>query len=151
MLNVRVRGFCNCASASSLPPCRRTDSLTSTSEYNQKSQLLYVSIHQVFSLFFVPFYKSDVHLTTVLSLTPTENESGDKKYYIRSQEDLYQTNEVVKFFWPGGDWVVWLWQIVATGFCIVGSLAFWPLTMMEDRYHNKIQAVKSTKNGVKGI
>merc|ERR1711964_217737 len=37
-------------------------------EFNQKSSILFVEIRQIFSLFFVPFYKSDVRLTTKLNL-----------------------------------------------------------------------------------
>jgi hypothetical protein len=102
-------------------------------EYNQKSQILFVEIHQIFSLFFVPFYKSDVHLTTKLQLVQGE----DSKYYIKSQEDLYQTNEVVKFFWPGGATIVWFWQCFATFLCVVGALTLAPITWMEQRHTNK--------------
>jgi len=100
-------------------------------EYNQKSQILFVDIHQIFSIFFVPFYKSDVHLTTKIKVVHSEQ---DGKYYIKSQEDLYQLNEVVKFFWPGGATILWLWQVFATGMCILGALFFAPITWLEQKY-----------------
>lgn len=110
-------------------------------EYNQQSQILFVEISQIFSLWFVPFYKSNVHLTTKLQLFHSPE---DKKYYISSQEDLYQLNEVVKFFWPGGATIIWLWQLFATFLCIVGSLLLAPMTWLEERH-----AVKT--NGTNGV
>ena len=107
-------------------------------EFNQKSQILFVEIHQIFSLFFVPFYKSNVHLTTKLHLVHSED---DNKYYIKSQEDLYQLNEVVKFFWPGGATIIWFWQMVATGICILGALLLAPVTWVEQRHANKVNGV----------
>src|SRR4051812_15196080 len=111
-----------------------------SSEYNQKSQLLFVEINQIFSLFFVPFYKSNVHLTTKLQLHHSPN---DSKYYIASQEDLYQLDEVVKFFWPGGATIIWIWQLFATFLCILGSLILAPITWIEQRQANaKVNGVK---------
>jgi hypothetical protein len=53
----------------------------------------------------------------------------DSKYYIKSQEDLYQLNEVVKFFWPGGATIIWFWQMFATFLCILGALTLAPITV----------------------
>ncbi|KAN0105071.1 hypothetical protein V8E51_010816 [Hyaloscypha variabilis] len=108
-------------------------------EFNQKSSILFVDIHQIFSLFFVPFYKSNVHLTTKLQLV---HHANDGKYYIQSQEDLYQLNEVVKFFWPGGATIIWLWQLFATALCIVGALLLAPVTWVEQRHANSINGIK---------
>lgn len=94
----------------------------------------------MFSIFFVPFYKSNVCLTTKLRLA---QDSSTSKFYIKSQEDMYQLNELVKFFWPGGATVVWLWQLFVTFQCIVGAFIFAPITWLEQRH-----AVKT--NGVKG-
>jgi hypothetical protein len=107
-------------------------------EYNQKSQILFVEINQIFSLFFIPFYKSNVHLTTKIHLV----QLGNGKYYIQSQEDLYQLNEVVKFFWPGGATIIWLWQIFATILCILGALILAPMTWMEQRHANQVSVSK---------
>ena len=103
-------------------------------EFNQKSKILFVEIHQIFSLFFVPFYKSSVHLTTKLHLV---HSADDNKYYIKSQEDLYQSNEVVKFFWPGGATIIWFWQMFATFLCIVGALLLAPVPWIEQRHANQ--------------
>lgn len=114
-------------------------------EYNQSSRLLFVEIHQIFSLFFVPFYKSNVHLTTKLQLAPNPTDPDDKKYYIASQEDLYQLNEVVKFFWPGGATVIWLWQMMATAMCVLGALTLAPVTWLEQRRANRRVGVNGGK------
>lgn len=117
----------------------KLDWLLTDPEFNQKSQILFVEINQIFSLFFVPFYKSNVHLTTKLHLYHSKE---DSKYYITSQEDLYQLNEVVKFFWPGGATIIWCWQMFATFLCIVGSLLLAPVTWIEQRHANKLNGVK---------
>jgi hypothetical protein len=114
-------------------------------EFNQKSSILFVDIHQIFSLFFVPFYKSNVHLTTKLQLVHSAN---DGKYYIQSQEDLYQSNEVVKFFWPGGATIIWFWQLFATGLCILGALTLSPITWVEQRHANRVNGVNGVKRGL---
>jgi hypothetical protein len=108
-------------------------------EYNQSSQILFVEIRQIFSIFFVPFYKSHVHLTTKLHLSQDPTNS---RFYIKGQEDLYQSNEVVKFFWPGGATVVWFWQVFATLMCILGALLFAPITWMEQRLSAKTNGDK---------
>lgn len=110
-------------------------------EFNQKSQIIFVEIHQIFSIFFVPFYKSNVHLTTKLRLVQSLD---DNKYYIKSQEDLYQSNEVVKFFWPGGATILWFWQISATGLCILGALLLAPMTWLEQRHSNHVNGVRKS-------
>ncbi|KAF9165274.1 hypothetical protein BGX21_008751 [Mortierella sp. AD011] len=45
---------------------------------------------------------------TVLHLTQP---LSDNKYYICKQEDHYQLNELVKFFWPFGNIMVTLFQL----------------------------------------
>ena len=77
----------------------------------------------------MPFYHADVTLVTVLNL------SFDKQrnvYLITSQNDLYQTNEFLKFVWPGGWFVAMLWQFVATALSVLGALVLWPITWLED-------------------
>ncbi|KAI7817184.1 hypothetical protein BC939DRAFT_466734 [Gamsiella multidivaricata] len=92
---------------------------------DQRQQILYVQISQVFSLWFVPFYKSHVQLVSALHLSRT---SDDSKYYIHKQEDLYQVNEFVKFVWPYGDIVLTIWQCFMALLCVVGALLLAPLT-----------------------
>ncbi|KAH7034422.1 hypothetical protein BKA57DRAFT_476145 [Linnemannia elongata] len=83
--------------------------------------ILYVQVSQEFSVWFIPFYHAHVHLVTMLHLTRSPY---DHKYYICKQEDHYQLNEVVKFFWPYGNVVLTLWQFMTTFFCVMGSLIF---------------------------
>jgi len=106
---------------------------------DQKQGLLYVNISQVFHIFLVPFYKSHVSLVTVLTLVHDEN---SKKYYIAKQEDHYQLNEFVKFFWPGGATFFYLWQLFATFVCIVGGLLGIPLTLFEEKVAEKEEQKK---------
>ncbi|PWY88244.1 hypothetical protein BO70DRAFT_427058 [Aspergillus heteromorphus CBS 117.55] len=92
--------------------------------YDKPNQKLYVTMHQTFSIWLIPFHSSPVHLTTVLSLTTdpgdgrTPTSGPAKRYYIAAQEDCYQPSEFVKFVLPwGGMWVVLGWQVLATVFC----------------------------------
>jgi hypothetical protein len=112
--------------------------------------LVYVSLHQSFSIQFLPFHKSHVSLTTVLHLTrlqtfpvPTsqhevkvsQRTDGRPKYYITSQNDLYQTSEFVKFVFPWfglGTATVMLCQFIATFICIVGAVLGWPISWLEE-------------------
>jgi len=59
------------------------------------------------------------------------HDKREAKYYIQSQNDLYQVNEFVKFFWPGGFLFVWAWQLFATLFCVLGAIALSPITYAE--------------------
>jgi hypothetical protein len=86
---------------------------------------------QVFSLWFVPFYAANVSLVTVLVLSHNADEG---KYYIESQQDLYQLNEFIKFILPGGDIFFRLWQWFATILCILGSLVLAPMTWAEQKF-----------------
>lgn len=97
--------------------------------YDAQSLVLYVNISQVFRIFIIPFYRAPVTLTTVLKL----KQGSNKKYYIVSQNDLYQVNEFVKFFtWPFGFLFVLAWQFAATLVCLGAALAFWPISWAEE-------------------
>ena len=88
-----------------------------------------MSLTQVFGLWFIPFHRAQVNLTTVLEL---KHNRSDEKYYIQSQNDLYQTDEFVKFLIPPSWILVWLWQFWATFFCALGATALWPITYAEE-------------------
>lgn len=99
---------------------------------------MYLGMTQTFRIWFMPFHKSPVNLTTVLQL---ERIKSTEKYYIKSQEDLYQTTQFVKFvpFLQLGNFqwasaAVWIWQVVATFFCFLLALLFWPVTWVEEHY-----------------
>ena len=97
--------------------------------YDPDHLVLYVNLSQIFRIWAIPFHSAHVNLTTVLHLTYFESSS---KYYINSQNDLYQVNEFVRFVWPGGLLLVWFWQIVATLMCLVGAVFFWPISWLEE-------------------
>ncbi|KAH0843972.1 hypothetical protein FOPE_09019 [Fonsecaea pedrosoi] len=129
--------------------------------YDERHLRLYVSIHQNFKLWVVPFYNAPVKLVTVLQLTtdpspvppePKEaitmteldNErdapgsasvkfrkeadvdNDEVKYYIQSQNDLYQTTEFIKFLvpWGIGVFLVITWQFCATVLCVIGAKSY---------------------------
>ncbi|KAE9980250.1 hypothetical protein EG328_000385 [Venturia inaequalis] len=99
--------------------------------FDKPSLLLYAQISQSFRIWIIPFYNAHVSLVTVLQLVQDKKTS---RYLITSQNDLYQVNEFVKFFWFGGWLVVGLWQILAAGVCAVAALVLWPLTWVEENW-----------------
>ncbi|KAK0933738.1 hypothetical protein LTR29_014671 [Friedmanniomyces endolithicus] len=106
--------------------------------YDEANLILYISISQIFAIWFVPFHRSPVTLTTKLQLTrkPTSTRLATNKLYIQSQEDLYQVDQFVRFFapWGIGDAVVYLWHFVAAIGCVVLSIVFAPFTRLEEQY-----------------
>lgn len=90
---------------------------------------------QIFSIWLIPFHVAPVTLTTVLDLTTDSNPSQPDRplYYIKRQEDLYQTSEFIKFLLPHvGHWLVSAWHLFATFFCIIGVVALWPMLWLEE-------------------
>lgn len=94
---------------------------------------MFVSVHQIFKIWFVPFYEADVRLLVKLHLRQLE----DKKFYIQSQEDFYQINDLVKFFFPFGTaMMIGVIQLLATLGCMVGAWVFAPLTWYYEQSMN---------------
>ena len=91
--------------------------------------MLYVNISQVFAIWFVPFHRSPVTLTTQLQLV---RRSSSKRYYISSQNDLYQVDQFVKFFAPWGirHSIVLLWHFWATLMCMILAWLGQPFTTL---------------------
>ena len=129
--------------------------------WDRHNDVLYVGITQVFSIWAIPTHRAEVSLVTVLHLVrgrgdvlvdededegaPILDERGlltpaalrarpreSAKWYIQSQNDLYQTDQFVKFFMPHLAWIVPLWQYFATLVCIVASYVFAPVTWWEE-------------------
>lgn len=105
--------------------------LTLTPAFDAPNLLLYVNLTQIFRLWFIPFHKAPVNLITVLKLQLNKE---DGKYYIASQNDLYQTDQWVRFFpFSFGLWfLVWVGQIMGAVFSLLGAMAFWPITLIEE-------------------
>lgn len=135
--------------------------------FDDQHLLLYVSIHQMFKIQWVPFHRSDVRLTTVLQLVEDETrkveieefstkhakkimktdyaalQAPHKRYLIQAQNDLYQTNEFVKFvFFFGGSSVIMAWQYLATFACVLGALIFWPVTYLSEVAYERQEAIE---------
>ncbi|KAJ5651652.1 hypothetical protein N7507_009078 [Penicillium longicatenatum] len=103
--------------------------------FDEQSLKLYVHMSQIFSIWIVPFHVAPVTLTTVLDLTPESSQSRQDQplYYIKRQEDLYQTSEFIKFLLPHvGHWLISAWHLFATFFCIIGAYALWPMLWLEE-------------------
>lgn len=117
--------------------------------YDEDKMILYVSISQIFSIWFVPLHKSAVDLTTVLQLV---HKPGSRKYYIQSQNDLYQVDQFFQFFapWGIGTAIIMFWHFCATYFCVILAFLGKPITsLMESRWEHK-QRTHLRTNGVNG-
>ncbi|KAI6892031.1 hypothetical protein D0869_14098 [Hortaea werneckii] len=102
--------------------------------YDEANLILYLNITQTFAIWFIPFHRSPVNLTTVLHLTRSPS---SKKYLIKSQNDLYQVDQFVRFFlpWGGiGTTLVSLWHAWATFFCVVLAWIFAPFLRLEQAW-----------------
>lgn len=106
--------------------------------------VLYVGLTQVFAIWAIPTHRSKVSLVTVLHLTRAEPKSaqenvknGGGKYYITSQNDLYQTDQFIKFVLPWLWMLVPLWQLFATYMCVLMSYLFYPVTWIEENRQKK--------------
>lgn len=100
---------------------------------------LYVTLHQTFAIWLIPFHVSPVTLTTVLNLTTDPGDGrnlidgGKPRYWISKQEDLYQVSEFVKFVAPHiGHLLVFAFHLFATLFCILGTVVLAPILWLED-------------------
>lgn len=80
---------------------------------------------------------------TVLHLEQQKNARGDEKWYISSQNDLYQTDQFVKFVLPWLSWIVPLWQLFATLVCVVCSYLFAPISWLEETQQRSYQRVEA--------
>lgn len=89
---------------------------------DQKTQRLYVSMAQTFSLFIIPFYSAKVPLITVLRLVKED----DDRFYISAQEDYYEPEDFVKFFLPGAHWLLQIVQWFTVAICVLCALLLAP-------------------------
>jgi hypothetical protein len=99
--------------------------------FDEANLILYVTIFQVFRIWLIPFYYAPVTLTSVLTL---EHDEQDGKYYIASQNDLYQVDQWIRFVAPGGWVLVHLWHYWATFFCLLGAIVLRPISLLEERW-----------------
>ncbi|KAL7627548.1 hypothetical protein AAE478_001741 [Parahypoxylon ruwenzoriense] len=132
-----------------------------STSFDKRTNLLYVTMRQTFTVWFVPFslWQANVRLVTVLELrrlpvdehhkpllggnvSPgyTEGDLGLtpqplKLYFIKGQEDHYQIEDFLKFVAPWGASLFWtIWQLCATLVCAMGVALFqWPTAIFRER------------------
>lgn len=104
----------------------------SIAAFDEVKLIVYVNITQVFALWFIPFHRSPATLTTQLQLI---RPPGSLKYFIQSQNDLYQTDQSVRFVapWGIGPALVLFWNFWATVACAILAYIFTPFTALEQR------------------
>ncbi|KAM3505627.1 hypothetical protein MY10362_002839 [Beauveria mimosiformis] len=126
----------------------RLEIVVDSAAFDEKNNLLYTTARQSLTVWFFPIYSVTVKLVTVLKLeqqssrlvrdartSPELDVDGDTtngaailKYYIASQEDLYQMNYCLEFLAPHVAARLWtLVQLFTTGVCMVMSVLTLPL------------------------
>jgi hypothetical protein len=120
---------CNPSVSHSVSHVPRYPLTNASPAYDEKNLLLYVHIFQIFRIWLIPFYYAPVELTTVLQL---QRDHSDRKYYIVSQNDLYQVDQWIKFILPGGWALVVLWHFWASACCVLGTFLLMPMTWLEE-------------------
>ena len=117
--------------------------------------IVYVGVRQKFGIWYIPYYgRADVRLVAVLhlekrtmppegthrvALTNGYDDEGEPSrlkplYYVKSQQDLYQLNEFVKFvdmFGVFGMFAI-IGQLIAALSCALLALIFWPISWLEE-------------------
>ncbi|KAG6003502.1 hypothetical protein E4U21_001993 [Claviceps maximensis] len=120
--------------------------------FDQKTGQLYINVHQIFSIFFIPFHQARVRLVVVLHLEQRASWSPDStvsraaitesrepaplsgpgqeraKYYISKQEDFYMLSDALQFPLGRIGKPLWrVWQLFSSLLCIVGAVVCLPL------------------------
>ncbi|KAI0404511.1 hypothetical protein F4802DRAFT_567316 [Xylaria palmicola] len=130
-----------------------------STSFDKKTNSLYATIRQTFTVWLVPFslWQANVKLVCLLELAhlpvgddrqPLLLEDGftemnrssntaaapKKRYFIRGQQDHYQINDMISFVAPlGGAALIYLWQLLATALCAVGAFLLSPVTTTYER------------------
>lgn len=139
--------------------------------FDQRASLLYLTMRQTFTLWFVPFdlwQAKDVKLVTVLELAllpvgedgrplPLPQAAADdhqhrqqhqdrSRFFVRGQEDHYHVEEWLKFTAPWGGSLLWMaGQLFSTLVCAVG-VALWPFTLVRVVKRKQAQVQVGTKD-----
>lgn len=121
--------------------------------FDQRNSLLYLTMRQTFTLWFIPFslWQAHVKLVTVITLEhhPVDQDGhllpnadtriapGDQtvstRWFIKGQEDHYQLEEWIKFIAPFGASLVWkTFQLWNTWLCWLGVIFLFPVTWVHD-------------------
>ena len=60
--------------------------------------------------------------------------SHPTRYLIKSQNDLYQSDQLIRLFSPFGllSTAVLVLQLLATALCVLGAAVGWPVTWVEE-------------------
>ncbi|KAI1275347.1 hypothetical protein F5Y07DRAFT_182135 [Xylaria sp. FL0933] len=140
-----------------------------STSFDKRTNSLYATIRQTFTIWIVPFslWQANVQLVCLLDLVDlpvdenkqpllsngqSERKNGyanavatKRRYFIRGQQDHYQTNDMLKFIAPfGASALCFLWQLFATFLSAVGVALLWPVTSIYER-----SVIKSDQNGDK--
>ncbi len=127
--------------------------------FDRRTNSLYATIRQTFTVWIVPFslWQANVQLVCLLNLAhlpvdenkqpllsqgDSSHTNGDKnittsperRYFIRGQQDHYQLNDILKFIAPlGASTLYYLLQLFATFLSAVGVALLWPVTSVYER------------------
>ncbi|KAI9711840.1 MAG: hypothetical protein M1820_001985 [Bogoriella megaspora] len=116
--------------------------------FDKPNKLLYVGISQRFAIWAIPLHRADVKLVTVLKLVREGPGTNEGRWLIQSQNDLYQTDQFVRFVIPVvGPLFVWVWQAFATVVCVLCAVVFWPVTILEESLQSRLSRDLGKRRG----
>ncbi|KAI0100609.1 hypothetical protein GGR51DRAFT_346472 [Nemania sp. FL0031] len=144
-----------------------------STSFDRRTNSLYVTIRQTFTLWIVPFslWQANVKLVCLLNLVRLDvhehlrlplvenghERQNDEKgapnsskslYFIHGQQDHYQSNDMLKFIAPfGASALYYLWQLFATLLCVVGATILWPVTSVYERHASKATRKQNGNTG----
>jgi len=114
--------------------------------YDSSNLILYLNITQIFSIWLIPFHHANVTLTTELHLT---RPPSSRKYYIKAQNDLYQNDQLIRFFMPFGlgELSMHMWQYSSTMMCVFGAFLLAPATRLQQSWLEEREGNGRNRNG----
>ena len=113
--------------------------------YDSHNLILYLNITQTVSFWMIPFHHANVTLTTELHLTRPPN---SRKFCIKAQNDLYQNDQLIRFFMPFGlgELSMHMWQYSSTMMCVFGAFLLAPATRLQQSWLEQ----QGERNGGRG-
>jgi hypothetical protein len=132
-LNVNSIGKIHPSTLPSINPHNSKLTSLPTTAYDSHNLILYLNITQILSFWMIPFHHANVTLTTELHLTRPPN---SRKFYIKAQNDLYQNDQLIRFFMPFGlgELSMHMWQYSSTMMCVFGAFLLAPATRLQQSW-----------------
>ncbi|KAF2279558.1 uncharacterized protein EI97DRAFT_371470 [Westerdykella ornata] len=104
--------------------------------FDEENLILYVSLTETLRSRLLPFYRTPVSMVAVIRL---EYHPPNNKYYIKSKNNLYQQDQLVKFIplIPGLPLLVMMMQYLGTVVALFMALLLLPVTVVKELWSSQ--------------